>query len=1014
MILFSPSGRRNRGMLVTGALLLVAFVAAWIFPAAAAAGLPQDGPGGLGQKPNITFKDLERRRAERGLPSVGAARLSMPPALGEAPAGGGHAPVNLKAGAEPGLNLVSRGPIIESFYLGNTIMGCLSEAYLNNTWVEAFVFDESDKELSWCISFNGDMAGCNWQRMQKYAERVCGFNLQWCSPDEVTWATSTLNAVKTGYPVNVDVVINDGAKELSGPYIILTMTRDPAAAYLTSLIEYTVQNLSDDTEVASGIAFFPSDSPSVHTVSDIIRFYKWVEIESGTEVLITMRFEDVCFAFSAFMTKRLVIETTEPGLIVNGGMAEPTSDPIVALNITSIQPNASLMCVGEVPGPCSNWVNLQQTFTYTLASFDGDGVYRFIYVHQALANGTEIGSPLVGEVLFDNVKPRITNFLEDDSMQCTDSTDSTDEIYFWAPLFYIVDNGGSRQEDAPTNGVTGCVTTDDPTGASCQWVDFDVPDYFTDKTRSQPTNPMLYILPPGNGPKTLYAFAKDAAGNIASANGTIVLTSPNVTGSLVLDEGAAVTHQPFVNVKVAPALVGSLMSAEIAFGPNRDGALRSEYIEYDQDGKGFIVPLPKDTANGTKITIYACVAGVVAPPKIPNSEVTLLISRPPSSDQAPQMCVWNSDNFTACAIGGSIKPFASAVPWVLAPGAGERRAYVWLSEAEGRFSTPASATVTVDPKSGLVAVKGGLKVDRDGLVDLTLMAVAQEMCISEKEDAAQCKAWERYAPEKAGFKLSSKQAEHSIYAFFRDAASDTPWRAGPAKVTYDKTAPKMNKKKLAVTAAYSNGTYILSFSVKGATDSASGVDEAGYLVVANSNKKAPKSKCVDGTLLPVMYAGGKGSVAVKVAEDALASHKLRICAKSVSLGRLVWYGAGGAMRKWTSLATSQAVFLTRRRSPRHKTCPKRPARGAAMSLQPLVDSAPGARLGCLPLLPITAHVQAKFCRGMCMVEQAIVQPAAEFVMHMCGYLRHTIQVGARPVLRAASPHPGFPAVCQST
>ncbi|KAI8467865.1 MAG: hypothetical protein J3K34DRAFT_460191 [Monoraphidium minutum] len=946
---FAPLGRK-RGALVAataGAVLLLA-----VFAATCTAAVPA----------GTSVRDkFNRLRAEAGLPPVGRPPKVTPPAT---------AP-----GAPAAPSLVAPGrPVIEYFELeyGDTCAPIypdgaqLPEALtmsaggsLTTTPAELFVFDELGETISFCISWDGSMSGCSWTRVKSYLEEECGPNNEYeCSPDEILsisgyyysydriqvpsgpglktatlWvknaagavdkATDSVTFVQYDAAPKATVVINNGANEMWGP-IEVTLTREAGQEWpLSYAVVQAVSEPSNSSvlpEYPPAYVRFPKESPSVNTVSDYIK----TDATVGMVIRVEVWVYDVCGAGSPSnapaAVQRLTVTNPPSGLIVNNGEAAPTSNPLVVLNITDPEPGATKMCVSELSGPCTTWVPLTPGFTFTLAAADNDGVFRYIYVHQALDNGTEVGNPLVGSVFLDNVKPRIIGFLEETYDQCTtDANEST----VW---YNIADGGADRLAD----GVfTGCVTTD-PTGADCTWVEFQ--NSIANHVLFHPEDWVVFSVPPGDGPKVIYAFAKDAAGNVASESGTVELITTPLTGSLLIDDGAAVTYQPFVNVMFVPPLVSGLYGFQVAFVPNKTFAFTptsSDYADYKSSEEGYVVALPKDTPPGTKITIYAWVyswcadtpnnaplvgsiifgdgppstpqiqirvGGVVAPAQTPTSEVDLLITAPAGS-KITQMCIWNSNDYSACALAG-FKTFASPVPWTLAPGVGERKVYVWLRDEKGRDSeTPAVAAVTVDPKAATIAVKGSPKFDTDGTVDLTLVAVAKEMCISEKDDAAKCSPWERYAKEKIGFKLAGSKAERNIYAFFRNTDDDTPWKAGPAKVTYDKVVPKMNKGDLALKATYTNGTYTLTFAVAGASDTTSGVDTQGFLVAHNTNKKTPKPKCVDGDLLPVTYAAGKGSVAVEIKDTDFALNKFRVCAKVRKKNRKESNNRGGTFWK---------------------------------------------------------------------------------------------------------------------
>ena len=204
-------------------------------------------------------------------------------------------------------------------------------------------------------------------------------------------------------------------------------------------------------------------------------------------------------------------------------------------------------------------------------------------------------------------------------------------------------------------------------------------------------------------------------------------------------------------------------------------------------------------------------------------------------------------------------------------------------------------------------------------------------CIIEKQllKPAKCSKWEPYSEAKAGFKLSGKQGEHAIHAYFRNGRGDAPWGPASARVTFDNVAPKQPGAKMALKATYAVGNYTLSFA-NGAEDTVSRVDAKGYIVAHDT--KTPKAKCASGTLMTVAYdAKGRGSVSVAVPEAELTKHKFKICAKVCAVGggqtgpqggtcieHEPWNGSHGAVRVHTAgLVKPTATSAIWRAHPTH-------------------------------------------------------------------------------------------------
>lgn len=88
----------------------------------------------------------------------------------------------------------------------------------------------------------------------------------------VTSATYTFTVLPVETPPNFNIVLANGAGEVAGPIVPITMSRDPAGAVFPAFkVKYEVKLYGGpNTLMNVGSIFLPSDSPSVNTVSHFI------------------------------------------------------------------------------------------------------------------------------------------------------------------------------------------------------------------------------------------------------------------------------------------------------------------------------------------------------------------------------------------------------------------------------------------------------------------------------------------------------------------------------------------------------------------------------------------------------------------------------------------------------------------------------------------------------------------------------------------------------------------------
>ncbi|MBI3319829.1 MAG: fibronectin type III domain-containing protein [Candidatus Omnitrophica bacterium] len=284
------------------------------------------------------------------------------------------------------------------------------------------------------------------------------------------------------------------------------------------------------------------------------------------------------------------------------------------------------------------------------------------------------------------------------------------------PTGTVAINGGAASTNAAS--VTLTLSATDNAGPVAQMqcsndnVTYSAPEAYA------PTK--AWIVAAGDGPKTVYVKFKDAAGNWSPATtATIALdTAPPVLSTLSVSDVTATsasmtwtTNEPAISQAeygmtsshgMATPLTTSWVTSHTARLTGLSPDTLYHYCAYSRDGAGNAVEspdsmfttAPPDTAPPSGSVAINAGAAVTNHPA-----VTLTLSATDNSGTVAQMQCSN-DNVTYSVP----EAYAPTKSWTLSSGDGSKTVYAKFSDPIGNWSSPASATITLDTTPPALAI----------------------------------------------------------------------------------------------------------------------------------------------------------------------------------------------------------------------------------------------------------------------------------------------------------------------
>lgn len=279
------------------------------------------------------------------------------------------------------------------------------------------------------------------------------------------------------------------------------------------------------------------------------------------------------------------------------------------------------------------------------------------------------------------------------------------------------------------------------------------PGWIATSASASVTNTVNHSLAAGTGTKTVYAWYKDAAGNVSPViSNTIVLDVTPPTGSVTINGGSTITNSPSVTLALnasdnnnvagyyasnlaAPPLSNAagwvmvpqaaIFSDTISHTLTAGSGLKTVYVWY-MDFLGNVSATLTNTVtldvtpptgsvainNGVSLTnspsvklkLSASDTGNVAGYFKSNTNTPPLASDPGWTDVTPATT------------------FAATVNHTVAAGSGSRTVYVWYKDALGNVSTAFGNSITLDTvaPTGVVVINNGAQITNSTSLSLTL------------------------------------------------------------------------------------------------------------------------------------------------------------------------------------------------------------------------------------------------------------------------------------------------------
>ena len=306
-----------------------------------------------------------------------------------------------------------------------------------------------------------------------------------------------------------------------------------------------------------------------------------------------------------------------------------------------------------------------------------------------------------------------------------------------------------------------------------------------------------WVVTTSNGIKTVYVQFKDDVGNTSgSFTDTITLDRSAPTGSMAINNGAAVTSNRQVTLGLSVA----------------DGGSGLDKMSFSEDGTNFSAPenfvstktwTLTTAGDGDKIVYARCTdkAGnaatfsstITLDATVPTGTVTInggaaatnTTSATLTTDAPNASLMRFSHNGTTWS---AWKPYPAITAWTLTTGDGLKTVYAQFQDAAGNTSASVSDTITLNTAglTGSMIINGGAPYTTSLQVTLTLSAPgATQMAFSG--NGTSWPGWEAYSTTRL-WDLTSTQGPKPVYAKFMNAAG-TPSDVVTASISLDSWVP---------------------------------------------------------------------------------------------------------------------------------------------------------------------------------------------------------------------------------
>ncbi|KAI8465940.1 MAG: hypothetical protein J3K34DRAFT_472987 [Monoraphidium minutum] len=575
------------------------------------------------------------------------------------------------------------------------------------------------------------------------------------------------------------------------------------------------------------------------------------------------------------------LRNSEPGMrgrFILHSNRRAVNGPNVRVEMWRTDVNASSgmtgACFSFDQNVCTEWRNYTGFGSMNLTIPREDQVHT---VYAWMRNGNDtLASPMSAQIRFDSVPPVGTVEIAG-RPKCVNTRDVIVSVtaYDVGSFSWCVEN---------TKGDWECLWAP-PNDPGSGYYQYAPPGSFSTSTPFR-----LGLSAQGN--KTVYLHLYDEAYNYHenAANYTVLYDSLPPDASVRINDGAGTAIFPNVTLSLAAADAGTGVQAMCVSNtpgpcaPFEPFAASKAWVLAGNGSQTVYATFMDGCNNSASVSATVDVVGPGPPPAVElfklnngapatmSADVELSIRAP----NATKMCVSNTQQ--ECT---QFEVFQQQRSWKLASSDdGEHTVYLWLKSAAGVVTpSPAAASIKLDSKLVSAAAAGGGFTRTPALTLRLSAANPAEMCATDNPKvttAAACKPWITYAPEPT-VKLS-RTGRRTVRVFFRGGGGGAPWGPATVDVNYDRTAPRMSKGAVRLSATRPNQDFKVTWLLA-ADDKGAGVE--GYVLVASHNGAFPPASCgTEGgaTVIPFTVSGNTAEAVMPVGQDGPDGIRMRLCA----------------------------------------------------------------------------------------------------------------------------------------
>jgi hypothetical protein len=318
---------------------------------------------------------------------------------------------------------------------------------------------------------------------------------------------------------------------------------------------------------------------------------------------------------------------------------------------------------------------------------------------------------------------------------------------------------------------------------------------------------MDWVLPPGDGVKTVYARFRDTNGlESSTVNDTIVLDTHAPIGTVAINEGARYSNSTAVRLALLATDLTGVPDVMVSERPDLSGAGwvpfsgTLDFMLSPQEGERTVYAAFRDPLGHVSATASASIVLDMTPPTLDLTigggaaytaarpvQVTIAASEP---SRIGSVQVGEDPSLLDAPKG----PLDTPLQWVLSPGDGSKTLYARAWDLAGNGGPVSSASIVLDttPPSVDITIDGGAAYTVSHLVTVELIATDANPIVTVElgEDPALSDAMPRPFMGQLNLVLSPGDGSKTVYALVIDAAGNVAPMAG-ASIVLDTSPPSL-------------------------------------------------------------------------------------------------------------------------------------------------------------------------------------------------------------------------------